>query len=133
MRRYPRLKRSLRLRVALLAIAALLFQQTALAAYVCSVASMPATHVAMTAHCESMPMAQTPSDPALCVAHCTENPIAVPNVSSPQVPPLMLPALLPADVQLVSILPPAQSSYTRDPVRRSRGIASELRFDVLLI
>lgn len=133
MRRYPRLKRSVRLRVTLLAIAALLFQQTALAAYACSAAAMPATHVAMTAHCENMPMAQTPADPALCVTHCTQSPIAVPSVSSPQVPPLVLPALLPADLRVEAILPPAASRYAFDSPLRSRGVAPELRFDVLLI
>lgn len=133
MRRYPRLKRSVRLRVALLAIVALLFQQTALAAYVCSLPDMPTSNAAMTAHCKDMPMTQTPNDPALCASHCAQSPISVPNVSTPQVPPPALPALLPADVQLASILPLAATPYIRAPSRRSRGASPELRFDVLLI
>lgn len=133
MRWYPRLKRSTRLRIALLAIAALLFQQTALAAYVCSVADMPATNVAMTAHCGSMPMVQAPGDPALCVPHCAQTPVPVPSVSSPQVPPLILPALLPANLQLTPIRRPATCRYAGDALQRTRGVSPELRFDVLLI
>lgn len=136
MRRYPRLTRSTRLRIALLAIAALLFQQTALAAYVCALPDVPAGNVAMAEHCDSMAMpetrAQMPSAP-FCMPHCAHNQIPVPSVSSPQVPPLVLPALLPAGLQLAVALPPASSRYARDSLQRTRGVAPELRFDVLLI
>lgn len=135
MRRHPHLKRCTRLRLALLAIVALLFQQTALASCVCACASLPADNMAMAmhCHCHGMPMAQAKYDPGLCVSHCAHNPISVPNISSPQVPPLVLPALLPADMQVASILPPAASHYVHDSPHRSRGVSPELRFDVLLI
>lgn len=128
-----RLRRRVRLRIALLAIIALLFQQTALASYVCSLPAMPTGDTAMMEHCDHMPMAQTPNDPALCAAHCAQTPLSVPSVSSPQVPPLVLPAILPADLQFATVLPPAASRYVHDSPHRSQSVSPELRFDVLLI
>ncbi len=129
----PRLRRRVRLRIALLAIAALLFQQTALASYVCSVPDMPASNMAMAEHCDGMPMAQAKHDPGLCVWHCARMPESAQTANVPQVPPLALAAVLPIAPQAVLALPPATAGQARDPVPRSRGRPPELRSTFLLI
>ncbi|HET9819156.1 MAG TPA: hypothetical protein VFP92_08335 [Rhodanobacteraceae bacterium] len=126
-------KRRTRLRLTLLAVVALLFQQTALAAYVCSVADMPAGNAAMAMHCEDIPMAQAEQSPALCSAHCTLQPVTTPNVHAPTVPPLLMPALLPASSLTFAALPDASTQNARAAVWRLSGIPPALRFRVLLI
>ncbi|MBN8735935.1 MAG: hypothetical protein J0H27_06670 [Xanthomonadales bacterium] len=128
-----RLRRRIRLRIALLAIVALLFQQTALASYVCSLPDMPVGNMAMADHCDGMPMAQAQHDPGLCVWHCAQSPASAQTPNVPQVPPLAIAAVLPMTSPLVLALPSATARHSRDPVLRSRGLPPELRFTVLLI
>ena len=128
-----RLRRRVRLRIALLAIIALLFQQTALASYVCSLPDMPASNTAMVDHCDGMPMAQAKHDPGLCVWHCAQSAVSAQTPNVPQVPPLVIAAVLPPSSPLVLALPLAAAGHSRDPVLRSRGLPPELRFSVLLI
>lgn len=125
--------RRIRLRIALLAIVALLFQQTALASYVCSLPDMPAGNTAMADHCDGMPMAQAKHDPGLCVWHCAQSPVSAQTPNVPQVPPLALAAVLPIAPQAVLALPTAIAGQARDPVPRSRGRPPELRSTILLI
>lgn len=128
-----RLRRRVRLRIALLAIVALLFQQTALASYVCSLSDMPAGNTAMADHCNGMPMAQAKHDPGLCVWHCAQSPVSAQTPNVPQVPPLAIAAILPMASPLVLALPSFTAGHARDPVLRSRGLPPELRFAILLI
>ena len=126
-------RRRIRLRLALLAAVALLFQQTALAAYACSLADVPAGNAAMAAHCENMPMAQTEQSPALCSAHCAYHPVTTPDLHAPTVPPLLMPALLPAPPRALVALPAASARNARAAAWRLSGIPSALQFQVLLI
>ena len=132
MRRFRPTRRT-RLRLTLLAVLALLFQQTALAAYTCSHADMPADNTAMVAHCEGMPMAQAERSPALCHAHCTHQPVTAPDVHAPTVPPLLMAALLPAPPLALTALPASHASNADNAAWRLSGIPPALRFRVLLI
>lgn len=125
--------RRMRLRLALLAVVALLFQQTALAAYACSLADVPAANAAMTMHCEGMSMAQAEQLPALCSAHCAHQPATAPDLHAPTVPPLLMPALLPASPLALTALPGISAQNASDGAWRLSGIPPALRFRVLLI
>jgi hypothetical protein len=128
--------RRTRLRLTLLAILALLCQQVAFAAYVCPATAMPATDTAMSAACTAMPMApptpDTQSAATLCVLHSAQPATVVNNVQLPSLPPLLLPALLPASPTVVAS-PVASSPHVRSAAWRASGIPPALRFRVLLI
>lgn len=124
--------RRTRLRLTLLAVLSLLFQQVALASYACSAADMPAMDAAMSTHCDGMPMAQDQQNPALCPVHCADQALATQDAHAPTVPPLLLPALLPAPVVLVT-LPAARTAHERTSALRLSSIPPALRFRVLLI
>lgn len=135
--RFARPTRSIRLRLALLAVLALLFQQVALASYLCSPADMPASNVAMNTHCDGMPMVEgkTPAKtaPALCMQHCAQQTPTTQDARLPSVPPLLLPALPPAAPAVAAS--PARMAAARDlaDARRTPGLSPALRYQVLLI
>lgn len=131
MRRFRHTRRT-RLRLTLLAVLALLFQQVALASYVCAQPIMPAGDAAMRAHCDSMPMAQQKQTPTLCAQHCAQQSATTQDARLPNVPPVALSALPPFAPMLVA-LPSSHASPERDAPWRSRGIPPALRFRVLLI
>jgi len=133
MRRYPHPTRRVRLRLTLLAVVALLFQQTALAAYACSRADMPAGNMAVAAHCEGMPMTEAEHSTALCHAHCAQQAVSTQDMHAPTVPPLLMPALLPASSLMLMALPASHAPNARDAAWRLSGIPPALRFRVLLI
>ena len=109
--------RSLRLRFAWLALLALLFQQVALAAYVCPVSETPPEPKAMMAGCEGMEMPD-PTAPVLCDQHCQREHVTNPDLKAPQVPPLALPAL--HFTLTEALLTPVQDQYYEDvPTCRS--------------
>jgi hypothetical protein len=124
------------MRMTLLAVLALLFQQVALASYVCSTADVPTANAGMLAHCEDMPMAdgQVPVKAAavLCPAHCTGQVLVTQNASSPTVPPLVMSALLPAPIAIAT-LPTTHAANSHAAAWRLSGIPPALRFRVLLI
>lgn len=124
--------RRTRLRLVLLAVLSLLFQQVALAAYACSTADMPVASPGMTAHCDGMPMTQGEQNPALCPAHCAHQALALQDAHAPTVPPLLMPALLPAPIVLTT-LPTAYTVHDHAAAWRLSGIPPALRFRVLLI
>ena len=80
----------------------LLFQQLAMAAYVCTLPAQQAT-MAMTGACADMAMAAPTShapsthsvDPR-CAEHCADHTSATPDARVPTLPPLLLPADWPA-------------------------------------
>jgi hypothetical protein len=118
-----------RLKVALLVILCLLFQQAALAAYLCPIDQVHATPAVMAANCAEMDMTQAPDHTVLCDKHCNPDRVLAADVASVSVPPLALSpiALLTADVQLACGLLQDEPAIARsDPPPR-------LRFCSLLI
>lgn len=106
-----------RFRLAWLALLALLFQQVALAAYVCPIAEAPEKPQMIMAGCEGMAMSD-PDAPALCDQHCQRDHVASPDLKAPQVPPLALPPLHFALTE--ALLPPVQAQFYEDvPTCRS--------------
>lgn len=125
-----------RLRVALLAMLALVFQQTAFAAYVCVRTPMPAATSAMDVHCAGMPMTAPTPDPQqsaiLCAYHCAHQPVMSQGAQAASVPPSLLPAILPAPPLLLAA-PVARVEHVRTAVQRTPALPPPLRFRVLLI
>lgn len=134
--RFVRPTRRIRLRLALLAVLALLFQQVALASYLCLPVDMPASNVAMSTHCDGMPMVEGKTSAkaavALCPAHCANQALATQDAHAPTVPPLSVPALLPTPILLVT-LSAKHAVNERAAAWRLSGIPPALRFRVLLI
>lgn len=128
--------RHTRLRLTLLAILALLCQQVAFATYVCPAAAMPATDAAMSADCHGMPVAAPMPDAqhatTLCLLHCGQQVTVTNNVQLPSVPPLLLPAVLPAPLPIAA-LPAVRSMYVRAAAGRTPGLPPPLRHRALLI
>ncbi|HET6912372.1 MAG TPA: hypothetical protein VFH71_03385 [Rhodanobacteraceae bacterium] len=131
-KRFLRPTRRIRLRLVLLAVLSLLFQQVALASYACSTADMPTPSAAMTASCDGMPMVHGQQNQALCPAHCAHQALTIQDAHAPTVPPLSMPALLPAPIALTT-LPATLSTHDRATAWRLSGIPPTLRFRVLLI
>lgn len=124
--------RRLRLRIAFLAVLALLFQQLALAAYACTPVNPAPASADMTAPCDGMPMPPDPQHPALCLAHCAQQAVTAQQAQAPTVPPLLMPALLPEAVE-PAVLPVARATYAHTGAWRLSGMPPALRFRVLLI
>jgi hypothetical protein len=124
--------RRIRLRLVLLAVLSLLFQQVALASYVCSTADVSSTDAAMSMHCDDMPMAQGQKNSALCPVHCADQALATQDAHAPTVPPVSMPAQLPAAILLVT-LSATHAVHARVAAWRLSGVPPALRFRVLLI
>lgn len=81
-----------RMRIALVVILSLLFQQVAVAAYACTLTRMPTDTVAMAEACEQMGIKQVEQSPVLCAKHCAPDlSIAADHAAPPGVPALALP------------------------------------------
>ncbi|WP_374358985.1 hypothetical protein [Thermomonas sp.] len=119
-----------RLRVALMVILCLLFQQLALAGYTCPLEQMPTEMAVMAEHCAEMGMQQAQDNATLCDKHCS------PDVSTPadhaklSVPALMLPPLVFATVLATPMTHVAVQAEI--PIARSDP-PPRLRFCSLLI
>jgi len=81
-----------RLRTSLFAVLCLLFQQAAVAAYLCPVQQMPAQMEAMADHCAGMGMTQAETNPALCDKHCNPDHQLASDTTQLSVPPMALAA-----------------------------------------
>jgi hypothetical protein len=132
-----RLSRRRRLLWVGLVVFCLLFQQLAMAAYVCTLPTAPATHELAMSDCEAMGMgashhasAQHPVDPR-CTEHCASHVSATPDAKVPAVPPLLLPPDFAAMAKLVVRAP----TWTHLPDTRLFPPESppSLRFCTLLI
>ena len=119
-----------RLKLALVVILCLLFQQAALAAYLCPLEQMPAETAAMTAHCAEMGMEQARDNPALCEKHCNPEHSVAADAVKLSVPSLALPPPMLAPVVLQSVARVAAHAYV--PIARSDP-PPRLRFCSLLI
>jgi hypothetical protein len=131
-KRLLRPTRRTRLRLTLLVILSLLFQQVALASYACSTVGMPVSNASMIAHCDSMPMTHGEQNQALCPAHCAPQALTTQDAHAPTVAPLLMPALLPARIVLTT-LPATHAVRAYAATWRPSGIPPALRFRVLLI
>ncbi|MBA2238866.1 MAG: hypothetical protein H0W24_09270 [Lysobacter sp.] len=83
-----------RLRICLVVMLCLFFQQVAVAAYACTMPRMPADATLLGDVCAEMEgMAAAPAQeaPALCVKHCAPDPSLVSDHAAPGVPMLALP------------------------------------------
>ena len=119
-----------RLRIALMALLCMLFQQAALAAYLCPVEQVPARVSAMEGHCAQMDMAQVQTNPALCDKHCNPDHQIVTDAGSLSVPALAMPVSV-----FASVLAPTVSQtalHTEVPIPRSDP-PPRLRYCSLLI
>lgn len=119
-----------RMRIALVVILCLLFQQVAMAAYACTLDRMPPDPVVMTEACEQIGMQQVKQAPAQCAKHCAPDlSVAADHAAAPSVPALALPA---AAYELVLEQPMSHGMSTEVPVARSDPPA-RLRYCSLLI
>lgn len=115
----------------------LLFQQLAMAAYVCTLPTTPAD-IAMTGDCAAMGMtskAKTSlphqSTDARCTEHCAGNATSAHDVRLPTVPPLLLPLASPALLGTVVHAP--DQAPLPDPALHRPDPPPALRFCSLLI
>ena len=125
-----RLRARHRLRVALVVIACLLFQQVALAAYACPMEQMPAEMETMAEHCAEMGMQQADDNPALCAKHCAPDLATAADHAKLSVPALMLPPLAFAPVLVTPVTHVAVQAEI--PIARSDP-PPRLRYCSLLI
>jgi hypothetical protein len=102
------IRRRLHLRIAILALLALLWSQTALAWHAMCAAELPpavAQTMSMQGHGADCHQAPPPADDGLCAAHCDQD---VPSPDTARVPALpALPALVPAFVSALTPREPA--------------------------
>lgn len=119
-----------RIRLGLLVVGCLLFQQIAVAAYACELAATPPAPPATTGHCAEMGMAPAaPATPALCEKHCVPDLTLLSDASIQGVPAL---ALAPAFALVLDA--PALQDGPHDDVRISRSDPPpRLRYCSLLI
>jgi hypothetical protein len=109
--------------IAAVAIACLLLQQAALAAYLCPVDTARVAMSTMASGCVEMNTAHVGSDPALCAKHCHPEQTSAADAAKLSVPPLALPPMLFstmavqtssrswADVPIVRSDPPPRLQY----------------------
>ena len=130
MKRRPFRNRRTRSRLALLLVLSLLFQQVALAAFVCPELSVPTANAPMSVHCGDMSASQRRGD-ALCSQDRAQQPLTTQDARLPNVPPLLMPALLPASPTVVTHAPGTR--YWSETAAPDTGVPPVLRFRVLLI
>lgn len=105
-----RLSRRRRALLAGVVMFCLLFQQLAMAAYVCTLPVKPVV-AGMMAHCAGMGMesgskALTHASPdPRCDEHCADHATTAPDARVPMVPPLMLPPVSPAQLGTIAHAP----------------------------
>lgn len=116
----------------------LLFQQLAMAAYVCTLPTVP-TNVVMTGDCAAMDVgskATTPSSHQLsadprCAEHCAGSAASVHDASLPTVPPLLLASVSPTLLGTIARAP--DQVALPDPALHRPEPPPTLRFCSLLI
>lgn len=78
----------------LVLIASLLFQQVAMAAFVCTIPQMQVASAIIAKDCAGMKSAPAQPPDAVCQKHCAPDPTSADTSSNPTVPPLTLPPLM---------------------------------------
>jgi hypothetical protein len=105
-----------RLRIALVVILSLLFQQLAIAAYACTTPCTPFDLVAMEG-CADMGMGMAKETSTLCAKYCSPDKVVTADTVVPTVPALALPPVKYAPV----LVPPPENAAlaTEVPIERS--------------
>ena len=134
MRRRPLFARRTRLRIALLALCALLFQQLALVAYACSLPQAAVPVQAAMQSMASMPCCDGMTSMihharALCVQHCAQPAPAPQDARAPMVSALALPPQPP----VLAITPAPPSTRLDERAAADLGASPPPRCCVLLI
>lgn len=119
-----------RLRIAFVAALCLLFQQVALASYLCPVEQMPAKVTAMAEHCAENSMPRTQDNPILCAKHCNPDHSVAADSVKLSVPPLALAPLVHA---LVLAAPVSHVAVQSEVAMAGADPPLRLRFCSLLI
>jgi hypothetical protein len=130
MSRRPHFARRTRLRIALLALCALLFQQLALAAYACPLpaSAAPMTAMASMPGCAGMPLMGA-HGAQFCVQHCAQQTPAPQDARLPTVPALALPPQPP----VLALAAPGPSPCFGDRATADLGASPPPHSCVLLI
>ena len=96
-----------RLRITFAVILCLLFQQVAMAAYACTMPSMPSEPVAMAEGCSQAAQDIAREAPALCAEHCSPDRVIAPE---------------PPAAHVAAALPPVRFAPALAPPAASRGL-----------
>ncbi len=119
-----------RLLTSLFLIASLLFQQVAMAAYVCAMPKMQAHSVAMAKDCMGMTSAPALQPDSVCEKHCAPDPTSASTPTIPPIPALGLPPVLHALVLTPAI---QRCDYGSAEVFTGSDPPTRLRYCRLLI
>lgn len=121
-----------RMRVVLAAMASLLFQQVALAAYNCPGEPTAAAAVAAaSAHCAGESAHLTTDNPALCAGHCAAHTPAPSDSSLKAAAAVWAPA--PLLIAIVPLLPPVQAAFRSRAAAPVPDLPTRFRYCSLLI
>lgn len=132
MKRHAFRNRRTRLRLTLLLMLSLLFQQFALAAYVCPVLGAPAVNAAVRMHCDDTSAPQQRDGSPLCDQSCAQQPLTAQHAQLPDIPPSSIPAWLPSS--LLAVVPRTSGTpFWSETAAPDTGTPPVLRFRVLLI
>lgn len=101
-----------------------------MAAYACTLPSMPPDPVEMAEDCGQMGMERVQEAPALCAEHCSPDPGIATDGAAPQVPPLALP---PLQFAAVIVLPFDHAALCADLPMDRPSPPVRLRYCSLLI
>lgn len=110
-------------------ILCLLFQQVAVAAYLCPLEQPSPAPIMADCHDMGMEQQRDPQNPALCAKHCTPDIPLATDAVTPSVPPLALP---PVAFTLVT-MPPMHSAWPEDVSIARSDPPPRVRFCSLLI
>ena len=119
-----------RLRIALVVVLCLLFQQVALAAYICPLEQMPPEKAAMVEHCAEMGMPKAQDNPSLCAKHCNPDQGVAADSAKLSVPAL---AIAPLAYPLVLAEPVSHVAVQSEVFVAGADPPPRLRFCSLLI
>lgn len=119
-----------RLRIACVVIFCLLFEQLALASYLCPTEQMPAEMAAMAEHCAEMGMPKAQDNPILCAKHCNPDQGVATDSAKLSVPAL---AITPLAYPLVLAEPISHVAVQSEVFVAGADPPPRLRFCSLLI
>lgn len=119
-----------RLRIAFVAVLCMLFQQVALASYLCPMEQMPAEMAAMAKDCAEMGMPKAQDNPILCAKHCNPDQSVAADSAKLSVPAL---AIVPLAYPPVLVKPVSHVAVQSEVFAVGADPPPRLRFCSLLI